>query len=85
MASVFPKRGKWWARLKGDKEPGKWSSVPTGETDRDAAMRFARAAQRAIRSRCQRSVPALAWWPSPAPSFPSEQPRPAVRFCLGAR
>lgn len=51
MASVFLKRGRYWARLKGDKSPGKWSSVPTGETDRDAAMRFALAAQRAIDSR----------------------------------
>lgn len=51
MASVYLKRGRFWARLKGDKEPAKWSSVPTGETDRDAAMRFARAAQRAIDAR----------------------------------
>lgn len=48
MASVFLKRGKFWARLRGDKVPGKWSSVPTGEVDRDAAMRFALAAQKAI-------------------------------------
>ncbi len=51
MASVFKKRGKFWARLKGDKIPGKWSSVPTGETDEAAAMKFALAAQKAIDSR----------------------------------
>ncbi len=51
MASVYLKRGRYWARIKGDKEPGKWSSVPTGETDRAAAERFATAAQRAIDKR----------------------------------
>lgn len=51
MASVFLKRGKWWARIKGDKEPGKWSSVPTGETDREKALRYAAAAQKAIDKR----------------------------------
>jgi integrase len=51
MASVFLKRGRFWARLRGDKVPGKWSSVPTGETDRDAALRFAKAAQKSIDAR----------------------------------
>lgn len=51
VASVFLKRGRYWARLRDDKSPGKWSSVPTGETDRDRALAFALAAQRAIDSR----------------------------------
>jgi len=51
MASVFLKRGKYWARIKGDKVPGKWSSVPTGETDEARAMEFAEDAQKAIDSR----------------------------------
>jgi len=51
MASIFLKRGKWWARLKGDKVPGKWSSVPTGETDKARALKFADAAQKAIDAR----------------------------------
>jgi integrase len=51
MASVYLKRGKFWARLRGDKQPGKWSSVPTGETDRAEAMKFAEAAQKAIDKR----------------------------------
>ena len=48
MASVFRKRGSWWCRLKGDKVPGKWSSHPTHETDREKALKFAQAAQKAI-------------------------------------
>jgi integrase len=51
MASVFLKRGKYWARLKGDKQPGKWSNAPTGETDRAKAERFAALAQQAIDKR----------------------------------
>lgn len=51
MPSLYWKRGKWYARVKGDKVPGKWSDVSTGETARDAAERFARAAQRAIDKR----------------------------------
>jgi integrase len=51
VSSVFLKRGKYWARLKGDKVPGKWSSVPTGETDKDAAERYATAAQKRIDAR----------------------------------
>ena len=51
MASIYRKRGTWWARIKGDKVPGKWSGVPTGETDEAAAKRFAAAAQKAIDSR----------------------------------
>jgi integrase len=51
MASIFLKRGKFWARIKGDKTPGKWSAVPTGETDKDKALRFAAAAQKAIDKR----------------------------------
>jgi integrase len=51
MASVFLKRGQWYARLKGDKKPGKWSDVPTGETDRARAERFAHEAQKRIDKR----------------------------------
>ncbi len=51
MSSVYLKRGKYWARLRGDKQPGKWSSHPTGTTDRDEALKFATAAQKAIDSR----------------------------------
>lgn len=51
MASVFLKRGKFWARVKGDKVPGKWSNVPTHETDREKAERFAELAQQAIDKR----------------------------------
>jgi len=51
MASIFLKRGRWWARIKGDKAPGKWSSVPTHETDEAKAKKFALAAQKAIDSR----------------------------------
>lgn len=51
MSSVFLKRGSYWASIKGDKQPGKWSCVPTHETDRDAAIRFATAAQKAIDKR----------------------------------
>lgn len=45
MASVYPKRGKYWAQVK---RAGKWTSVPTGETDRERAQQFADAAQDAI-------------------------------------
>ncbi|NVB81781.1 MAG: hypothetical protein HOV81_25525 [Kofleriaceae bacterium] len=50
MSSVFQKPGRkqWYARIKGAKVPGKWSDVPTNETDRDRAERFAAAAQKAI-------------------------------------
>lgn len=53
MSSVFqkPGRAQWYARVKGDKVPGKWSDVPTGETDRERAVRFAREAQKAIDKR----------------------------------
>jgi integrase len=53
MASVFLKRGQWYARLKGDKHPGKWSDAPTGygEPQKEAAERFAREAQKAIDKR----------------------------------
>lgn len=52
MASVYSKRGKWWARLKGDKQPGKWSDAPCeGCTSREEAMRYAKAAQKAIDKR----------------------------------
>jgi hypothetical protein len=51
MPSLYQKHGKWYARVKGDKQPGKWSDVSTGETDRDKAERFAEAAQRAIDKR----------------------------------
>lgn len=51
MASVFFKRGKWWARIKGEKHPNKWSSHPTTEKTKEDALRFAKAAQRAIDKR----------------------------------
>ncbi len=51
MASIYLKRGKYWARIKGDKVPGKWSSTPTGETDEAKALEFARDAQKAIDGR----------------------------------
>lgn len=52
MASVYTKRGKWFARLKGDKVPGKWSdAVCEGCTTRDEALRYANAAQKAIDKR----------------------------------
>lgn len=50
-APLYWKHGKWYCRLKGDKVPGKWSDVSTGETDRDRAQAFAVAAQRAIDKR----------------------------------
>jgi len=51
MPSLYLKHGKWYARLKGDKVPGKWSDACTYETDRDKAERFAEAAQKAIDKR----------------------------------
>ena len=52
MASVYSKRGKWYARLKGDKVPGKWSDAACeGCTNRDEAERYAKAAQKAIDQR----------------------------------
>jgi len=52
MASVYSKRGKWYARLKGDKVPGKWSDASCeGCTTRDEAIRYATAAQKAIDKR----------------------------------
>ena len=53
MSSVFrkPGRDQWYARLKGVKTPGKWGDAPTGETDRDRAVRYALEAQKAIDKR----------------------------------
>lgn len=51
MASVFWKNSQYYARLKGEKVPGKWGNVPTGETDREKAERFAELAQAAIDKR----------------------------------
>jgi integrase len=51
MPSLYQKHGKWYARLKGDKVPGRWSDVSTGETDREKAERFAAAAQKTIDKR----------------------------------
>lgn len=51
MPSLYLKHGKWYARLKGDKLPGKWSDACTYETDRAAAERYAAAAQKAIDKR----------------------------------
>ena len=55
MASVYLKRGKYWARLCGAKVPGKWSGEPTGETDREKALEYAHAAQAAIDKRNART------------------------------
>lgn len=55
MASIFVKGGKWWASVKGDKKPGKWSHVPTPylkhPDNEDKALRWAVAAQAAIDKR----------------------------------
>lgn len=51
MASVYQKRGseRWYARVKGDKVPGKWSDVACeGCASREEAERYAKAAQKAI-------------------------------------
>jgi integrase len=50
MPSVFQKPGRkqWYARIKGVKKPGKWGDVPTGETDRERAERYAKEAQRGV-------------------------------------
>lgn len=55
MASIYKKRGKWWARVKGDKEPGKWSGVPTGYPidEKEAALEWAEEAQKQIDARRQ--------------------------------
>ncbi len=54
MASVFWKNSQWYARLKGEKVPGKWGNTPTGQTDRSnraVAERWADLAQQAIDKR----------------------------------
>lgn len=51
MASVFIKRGRYWARLKGDKQPGKWSNAPMQTADRDEAVKRAKLAQQTIDKR----------------------------------
>lgn len=56
MPSVFWKNSQWYARLKGEKVPGKWGNAPTGESDRsDAgkanALKYAELAQSAIDKR----------------------------------
>jgi len=51
MPSVFWKNSQFYARLKGEKVPGKWGNAPTGETDRAKAERFAELAQQAIDKR----------------------------------
>lgn len=45
MASVYPKRGKYWAQVK---RAGKWTSVPTGETNKEEALKCAKKIQDAI-------------------------------------
>lgn len=58
MAYVRLKRGKWFARVKGDKAPNKWSEVTTGypESERAAALEYAKEAQRAIDERNARGA-----------------------------
>lgn len=52
MASVYSKRGKWFARLKGDRVPGKWSdAVCEGCTTKEEALRYASSAQKSIDKR----------------------------------
>lgn len=56
MPSVFWKNSQWYARLKGEKVPGKWGNAPTGERDKTEAgkakaKRFAELAQGAIDKR----------------------------------
>jgi integrase len=51
MASVFWKNSQFYARLKGEKVPGKWGNAPTGETERAKAEKFAELAQAAIDKR----------------------------------
>lgn len=51
MPSVFWKNSQFYARLKGEKVPGKWGNAPTNETDRAKAERFAELAQAAIDKR----------------------------------
>jgi integrase len=45
VASIFAKNGKWWAKLKGLRKPGKWDSKPTTfaatEANRDIALSVA--------------------------------------------
>lgn len=58
MASVYPRGGKYWCRLKD--ESGKWTSKPTpyGLVDKRKAKRYADAAQAAIDARAAKGAPA---------------------------
>lgn len=58
MPSVYRKGGKWWAKLKGVKEPNEWSGKPTpykatkdSDENKDLALRFAAFAQKKIDAR----------------------------------
>jgi integrase len=51
MASVFWKNSCWYARLKGEKVPGKWGNRSMETTDREEAERRAKAAQAVIDKR----------------------------------
>lgn len=51
MASVFWKNSSWYARLKGDKVPGKWGNKSMETADRDEAVKRAELAQAAIDKR----------------------------------
>jgi integrase len=60
MSSVLWKNGCWYARLKGHKTPGKWAAYPTDykqPDQRDAAERYAKAAQDAIDKRNGKTSP----------------------------
>jgi integrase len=61
MASIYARGGKLWARLKGAREPGKWSSEPTPYAvgDEDKARRFAAAAQKMIDKRAATPADAM--------------------------
>jgi len=51
MPSVFWKNSQYYARLKGEKVPGKWGNAPTGETDKAKALEYAKLAQATIDKR----------------------------------
>jgi integrase len=55
MASLVLKHGKWYARIKGHKQPGRWSLVASGypEAQRSEAQEFADAAQAEVDARAR--------------------------------
>jgi integrase len=57
MSTVYIKGGKWWCKIKGLKEPGKWSGTPTPykstPANKEAARRYATVGQKKIDERVQ--------------------------------